>query len=98
MRFAIYALDGTDPDALSRRMAARPAHLERVKALFEAGLFKYGGPLLDEAGNMNGSIAVYEVESEEALKTEILAKEPYATEGVWQTITIYPHKAAPYFE
>lgn len=98
MRFVILALDGTDAEAPARREAARPAHLERVKGLFEAGLFKYGGPLLNDEGKMIGSVAVYEADSEEALRAEIIDKEPYFTMDVWRTINVYPHKAAPYFE
>ena len=39
IQFNIYALDYTDADALNRRMAVRPAHLEGVKKLKDTGNF-----------------------------------------------------------
>ena len=98
MRFVVLGLDGTDAEAPARRAAVRPAHLEAVKVIFEAGIFKYGGPLLDKDGNGIGSIMVVEYDSEEQLRAEFLPNEPFATQGVWQTIHVYPHRCAPYFE
>ena len=43
MLYAIIGRDGAD--ALARRRAARPAHLERLKALAGAGRLIMAGPL-----------------------------------------------------
>ena len=98
MRFVVLGLDGTDAEAPARRAAARPAHLEAMKPLVEGGILKYAGPLLDKEENPNGSMMVLEYDTEEQLRAEFLAKEPYVTEGVWKTITVYPFKTSPYFE
>jgi len=98
MRFVVLGFDGTDSEAPARRAAARPAHLEGIPALLEAGTLKYGGPLFDAEGNMNGSIMILEYPSEEALCAEFLSKEAYAVGNVWQKIEIHPHKAAPFCE
>ena len=56
MRYAIIARDGTDPDAKARRLAVRPAHLERVAPFVERERVLIGGAILDEAGDMVGSV------------------------------------------
>jgi uncharacterized protein YciI len=43
-QFVLIAYDGTDADALSRRMAARPAHLENVRQLKAKGQFTRAAP------------------------------------------------------
>ena len=98
MRFVLIGHDGTDAEAPARRAATRPAHLEVTKPLLESGIFKYGGPLLDKDENMVGSMMVLEYDSEEQLRAEYLAIEPYVAAGVWQKIEIYPFKTAPAFE
>jgi uncharacterized protein len=50
MRYAVIARDGTDPEAKARRLAVRPAHLERVAPFVERGRVLIGGAILDEAG------------------------------------------------
>jgi len=97
MYFVLIGHDGTDSEAMERRLAARPAHLEAAKALKEEGILLYGGPLLSEEGNMKGSILVLKYPSEEALRTEYLATEPYITGDVWRTIELYPHKPSDFF-
>jgi|GEM_PF-147634 len=89
MLFVVLGYDGTDSEALPRRMASRPAHLEFVKSLKEAGIFQYGGALLDEEGEMIGSMMILDYPSREALEAEFLPNEPYAIDGVWETIQIH---------
>ena len=98
MRYVVLGLDGTDSEALARRLAVRPAHLEAAKPLIDAGVLRYGGPLLDKDGNMNGSIMILDYPSEEALRAEFLSKEPYFTEGVWKTVEVYPHQPGAFCE
>jgi len=98
MRFIVLGYDAKDPDAPVRRAAARPVHMETVRALYDAGIFHYGGALLDDDGNMIGSMMVLEYPSEAALRAEFLASEPYVTGGVWETIQIHPFSVAGLFE
>lgn len=45
--FLLYAPDYTDPDALNRRLAVRPKHLENAKVMFEGGVSsKFSYPFL----------------------------------------------------
>jgi len=100
MRFVTIGLIGsTDSEALARREAALADHRAFGKGLLEAGILKYGGPLFcDDGTTPAGSIMVVEYPTEEEYRAEFLAKEPFATQGVWKTITVHPHKPAPYFE
>jgi len=98
MRFVVLGYDAKDSEAPARRAAARPAHLEAVKTLHKSGTFQYGGALLDKEGGMIGSMMVLDYPSEETLRTEFLAQEPYVTAGVWQEIQVHPFGLAGWFE
>jgi len=82
MQYVIHAYDYTDSDALNRRITVRPAHLEYVRTLKADGQFLMGGALLDDAGQMIGSMLILELESEAQLET-YLQTDPYLVEGVW---------------
>jgi len=56
MRFVVIARDGSDPEAKDRRAAVRPAHLERTAPYVESGQVLLGGAILDETGDMVGSV------------------------------------------
>ncbi len=93
MQFVITAKDGTDPEALARRMAVRPFHLAGASKLKENNNFVIGGATLDKDGSMNGSIMIVQFENEEALK-QYMNNEPYITENVWQQIEVQPFRVA----
>jgi uncharacterized protein YciI len=93
MQFLLIAHDGTDGDATGRRMNARPEHLEKIAVLKKRGEFITGGAILDESGNMTGSMIVYEF-SDRAALDEALKNEPYLTAGVWKNIEIRPFRLA----
>lgn len=93
MQFLLVAFDGTDPDALDRRMKVRPAHLAYVAALKRNGEFILGGAILDNDGKMIGSMIVYEFPDRQALD-ECLKTEPYITGDVWSLIDIRPYRLA----
>ncbi|HBC79935.1 MAG TPA: hypothetical protein DEO60_07100 [Bacteroidales bacterium] len=93
MQFLLVAFDGTDNEALERRMKARPAHLENVARLKKRGEFLLGGAILDDNGKMIGSMIVYEF-SERALLDKCLENEPYISHGVWEKIDIRPYRHA----
>lgn len=93
MLFVIIARDGKDADALSRRMAAREAHIADFKDGLGCGQNILGGAILDDNGDMCGSVMIADFESREALD-EWLKNDPYVTGDVWQDIEILPFKLA----
>ena len=92
-QYVIIAQDGTDEDALKRRMEVRPFHLAGAKKLKEQNNFVFGGATLDEEGNMRGSIMIVQFETNEEFD-HWYANEPYIKDGVWQTIEVKPFKVA----
>ncbi len=93
MQFLLIAYDGTDPDALQRRMKVREQHLHNIGLLRTKGEFLFGGAILDESSKMIGSTIVYEVPDRKSMD-EILKVEPYITNGVWEKIEIKPFRLA----
>ena len=93
MQFLIVAYDGKDEGAMERRMKARPEHLEKVALLKKNGEFLFGGAILDENGQMRGSMILYEFPDRQTLD-ERLKDEPYITKGVWKKIEIHPFRLA----
>jgi len=93
MHFLVIAHDGTDEDALDRRMAAREEHLTVARGLHESGVLAVGGAILGETGAMVGSAMVIEAESEERLR-ELLEADPYRRGGAWQRFEIWPFRRA----
>lgn len=95
MQFLLVAYDADDDDALTRRLAARDAHLKLVEKNKAAGHAKFGAALMD-GDTMVGSMMVLEYPSREALEAW-LNEEPYVTQGVWDDISINECKIAPSF-
>ncbi|GGK56001.1 hypothetical protein GCM10011405_00100 [Rufibacter glacialis] len=89
----ITALDYTDAQALERRMAARPFHLELAKKMKASGNLILGGAMLSPEEKMIGSTLVVEFEGEEAIQ-QWLAEEPYLLQKVWEKVDIKPFKVA----
>ena len=94
MQFVIVARDGTDAEALGRRLNARAAHIQNTDDNMQH--MHMGVATLDDDGNMNGSVMVVEFESRAALD-EWLKNEPYVTGDVWRNIAIMPCKVGPSF-
>lgn len=93
MQFLLLAYDATDAEAHSKRLKVRPSHLENVSILRKKGEFLFGGAILDENGQMIGSMIVYEYPDRGALDM-MLRDEPYIKEGVWEKIYIRPFRLA----
>lgn len=93
MQYLVVAYDGTDDDALDRRMAVREAHLEGARKRAASGMTICGGALLDNDGKMIGSASIVEVESRAKLDAW-LKSDPYVTGNVWQNITVTPFRRA----
>jgi len=93
MQFLLIAYDGTDPEAFERRMKVRPEHFEKIAVIKKRKEFLLGGAILDEKGQMIGSMIVYEFPDRAALD-RILKEEPYIIHGVWVKIEIMPFRLA----
>lgn len=87
MQFVIYAYDAADENALERRMAIRPEHLENMRKVKEKGSVICAGGLTNDEGKMIGSFLVMEFASRE-LFNEYLESEPYIRHGVWDEVKI----------
>jgi uncharacterized protein len=93
MQFLLLAYDGTDKDAKARRSVVRPAHFAGIKPMVERGELRAAGAILDDAGEMIGSVVLAEFPSRADLDAW-LAREPYVKEGVWKNIEIKPFRLA----
>ncbi len=94
----LYAIIGEDaPGSLEKRLAARPAHLERLKALQDEGRMIVAGPCpaIDSPdpgpAGFSGSLIVAEFPSLEDAQTWADA-DPYLAAGVYARVTIKPFK------
>ena len=92
---AIVALD--HPNSLEKRLAARPAHVARLKALLEEGRLKLAGPFpaIDsedpgEAG-FDGSMIIAEFADLAAAKAWAAA-DPYVEAGVYKDVAVRPFR------
>ena len=91
----IIARDGTDEGAEARRLAARGAHMERVRPMAADGTLAAGGAILDApGGRMVGSIAVI-ARADDASARAWMAEDPYVTGGVWRDISLHGTRFAP---
>ena len=85
----LIALICTDKEgALETRKANRDAHLAYIKA---TGVVSMAGPLLDDAGEMAGSLVVLDVDDTNAAH-EWAAQDPYAQAGLFSDVRIQPWK------
>jgi uncharacterized protein YciI len=92
-QFLVLAYDGTDAEALERRRSVRGTHFESIKPMIERNEIRAAGAILDDAGNMVGSVLLMEFPSRLDLDAW-LKREPYATQGVWQRIDVRPFRVA----
>jgi uncharacterized protein YciI len=87
---ALFVLTCIDkPGALDARMGAREAHLAYVRE--RPHEMRLGGPFLDEAGQMIGSLIIIEVADFDAAKAWA-ANDPYGKAGVFQSVDIRPFR------
>ena len=93
MQFLVTAKDGTDDDAIERRKRVRPTHLEGIAPLVEGGHVLVGGAILNEDGDMVGSMLLVDFEDRTGVDAW-LARDPYVTDGVWKEIEVRPFRAA----
>lgn len=92
-QYIIYAWDGTDEGAQTRRMTARSAHFDKARTLKANKNFILGGAMLDDDGKMIGSMMIVQFDTYEELQ-QWVRTEPYITGQVWQKIDIHPFRIA----
>jgi uncharacterized protein YciI len=97
MQYLIIGRDGTDEQALERRQAARPTHLEMCSKLCSEGKQLLAAALLDETGKMVGSVILADFESRQELDAW-LEVEPYVVGKVWESIEVTRAQVAKSFE
>jgi uncharacterized protein YciI len=76
-------------NGLEARMAAREAHLAYVRRQPE--IVKLGGPLLDDEGQMAGSMLILETVNRAAAQA-FADNDPYWLSGVFETVDIQAFK------
>lgn len=93
-----YAVSGRDvPDSLSKRLAARPAHLARLEQLQNEGRLLAAGPHpaidADDPGpaGFTGSLIIAEFDSLDDARTWAAA-DPYVTAGVYAEVSVLPFR------
>jgi hypothetical protein len=94
----LYAIVGQDvSDSLDRRIAARPAHLERLQSLQHAGRLLLAGPFpaidCNDPGvaGFSGSLIVAEFDTLADAKAWADA-DPYVTAGVYADVSVKPFR------
>lgn len=93
-----YAVSGRDvPDSLSKRLAARPAHLARLEQLQNEGRLLVAGPHpaidADDPGpaGFTGSLIIAEFDSLDDARAWAAA-DPYAQAGVYAEVSVLPFR------
>ena len=82
MLIALIARD--KPDALQTRLDNRSAHLAYIE---KTGCVAQAGPLLDDVGEMIGSLIILDVEDKTAAQTWAAA-DPYAKAGLFASVEL----------
>ena len=82
MRFALMTKD--KPGALQTRLDNREAHLAYIA---DTGVVEMAGPVLDDEGQMCGSLIVLEVGDLSAAQSWA-ENDPYAKAGLFESVTL----------
>ncbi len=92
-----YVILGRDVEgSLEKRRAARPAHLERLKALLQDGRLLVAGPMpaIDSPdpgpAGFSGSVIIAEFPSLKDARAWA-DSDPYVTEGVFASVEVSPY-------
>jgi uncharacterized protein len=83
--FAIIGHDG--PDGAALRPKLRPAHLDNLRPLADAGRVVIAGPFTDGSG----SLIIVEMENE-AAALAFAHSDPYLTGGVFDRVEVKPFR------
>jgi uncharacterized protein len=97
MQFVVIGHDGSDQEAVARRLSKREEHLQAAEKMKQAGTLKFATAILDDDGKMIGSIMVVDYPSRQDLD-QWLKIEPYILGDVWRAVEVKPCRVAPMFQ
>ena len=86
--FVLVCID--KPGALALRMATRQAHFDWLAQ--HPGVVRLAGPFLNAAGEMAGSLIIFEAADLEAARA-FAAADPYAKAGLFESAQLRPWRA-----
>jgi uncharacterized protein YciI len=89
MQFMVLAWDFAGEVGVAKRDAARPAHGESIRALWEQGRVVLGAGILDDDGKPRGSLVIVDYPTRADVDT-YLQSEPFVTQSVWEQIEVHP--------
>jgi uncharacterized protein YciI len=82
----LYVIIGHDaPDGKDKRPHFRPAHLQHLEPLAQAGKVVLAGPFTDGSG----SLIIVDLPSREAV-WDLVARDPYVVNGVFNHVEVKP--------
>ncbi|OXE37707.1 MAG: hypothetical protein CGW95_00170 [Phenylobacterium zucineum] len=88
---ALYVLVCRDkPDSLDLRLATRSEHLAYAGRFSDR--MKLAGPILDAAGDMAGSLLIFEFDSADQAWA-FNRNDPYTQAGLFADVEVFPFKA-----
>jgi uncharacterized protein YciI len=88
----VYVMLGRDgPRGVELRKQHRPAHLENLQPLEDAGRIRFAGPLIDPEGLPFGSVVVFDAPSLEDARA-VAASDPYVEAGVFVSYEVHETK------
>lgn len=88
MLYAIHCMDGGDP---SIRQSHYPRHREYLASACIKILI--AGPILSDEGEPIGRLLIVDAENIESAR-RFSAKDPFAINGAWTSIQIFPYRMA----
>lgn len=86
--YVVHALDKADKSEI--RLANRPAHRARLRNPEEPVRVHVGGPLLDDAETMIGTMLIVEANDRSDVET-FLSGDPYTKAGLYRSVQIHPY-------
>ncbi|MDH7493980.1 MAG: YciI family protein [Candidatus Saccharicenans sp.] len=98
MPFMVLAFDYPPPAGPEHRKASREEHLKQGEKFYEQGKWLCAAGILNQVGELIGSIIICNFPSEEALRKEWLDNEPYLLNRVWEKVEIHPIRPAPFMK
>jgi len=90
--YLFQALDHPGEQTRARRAAARGDHMKQLHELHARGHIHDAGALLDDAGNIIGSLIIYEARDIDQARS-FAAADPFAREGIWAQNSVRSYRA-----
>ena len=84
MDFILYCID--KPGRAETRRTTRVAHLDYVST--RQDVFRFGGPLIDDAGQVKGSLMILSLPDRAALDRH-LGGDPYFSADLFESVTVW---------